>query len=1381
MINEVVTRGAAPEFDCMYLDMNGIIHQCTHPESLDLLTTRLTEAQMFARIFEYIDRLVHLIKPKHLLFMAVDGVAPRAKMNQQRQRRFKSAKDRQEEMKMAKDTGRTIAEGEPFDSNCITPGTEFMQKVCHHLRFFVRRKIHTDSSWRRMRVILSGPDVPGEGEHKIMLYIRRQKMKSAYPGNLRHCLYGLDADLIMLGLVSHEPHFALLREKVTFGVQKRKSKKSLKQEESFQLLHLSLLRQYLSLEYRGVLVADNLKSSSESERKKQDEKSTEIKTKDKMVREDGSIAPQAVNEDKKQDEKPSEIETKANMSKMEDPIEVQTAREDKKQDEKSLEMETKESKLLTTAESTGLQMLNQDKKQDKKEPEVESKENVLVDEETIGPQTLNDDKKNDGEAPEIKMEKNVSIAKESLGSHDHPERKYARSQERKQINLERLIDDFVFVCMFVGNDFLPNIPMLDIAENGLDMLLEAYRTEILPKFGYLTNAGQIIPDAARAMFSALARIEKPILKQRFSDEKWLRHKMSGAHKGGTKNLRRLNAHKSQREKTDEKNKQAEAKFIKEVIAIQQNADKAGGKLTLDTLRYYIKKFPEFFQESSAGKIRDTSESLEEISTLCRYYWEGLNWVLLYYYQGCAAWGWYFPYHYSPMSLELSNMPLHLLKLPKFELGKPYRPLQQLLSVLPPASKKFLPKPYQELVEDGSPLKDWYPEKFNLDQNFKRAPWEAIALIPFLDEKRLISTLLDRKCDDKLTTAEKRRNEAEGQNYVYMMMNLRKKSDNPRPRVKSTLPGLFGDIESCVAEERLFSFPRKSQDFKPELCKDCRIPAPGFPSLLSLELKPRLANIGLNIFGFKSHKATLTVNIGMTNDQKDVKALVKRFLHEKKHAYINWPCIKEAVVAQIYDGNHMFRDKKSWAVSESIRKDMLKIEEKVERKYISTRGVYFERTRILLEVHEFLRLERDIDGSRRKLFARNTTWVPAPLVLMKHPAPDRRHTEIKAIPFEKEFPLKCSVALTTPGLCFGLRAQIVKYNQERGTGEKGTLKVTSASVHSIKNPFLELSIRVFKKEVAVLYETSRKEEKYIRERNLSGSLNIPHRVLGLIVDSVQFNPKFRDLGLGLRSQRRREMVVGYSRWNGGWEYSTKATRIIRDFVKTFPALVDLLSNTFSTVYNAEDLCDHDNATREQGIEAMDEIIQWQKDRKIRQLKSCPSTSEVFPANIVRKLWNLPKEIQNRMNKEKKDKKENMFMLIKSVKRSGLYRWNPNPPWSPTTNFRCGDRVMSLRSDEGIPCSALGTVIAVHRVTAPNARSPILCDVLLDIPQPSAGTLSGRCPESRGISLSGSSLLNLTFQTKSKHRYNNPVIGHGTSRGKGKQMRKNSRNIFGEKSK
>lgn len=99
-----------------------------------------------------------------------------------------------------------------------------MAKLTAQLRYFINKKVSEDANWRNVQIVLSGPEVPGEGEHKIMEYIRLAKAQPDYDPNTRHCLYGLDADLIMLGLLSHDPHFALLREEVTFGKQNRKRK-----------------------------------------------------------------------------------------------------------------------------------------------------------------------------------------------------------------------------------------------------------------------------------------------------------------------------------------------------------------------------------------------------------------------------------------------------------------------------------------------------------------------------------------------------------------------------------------------------------------------------------------------------------------------------------------------------------------------------------------------------------------------------------------------------------------------------------------------------------------------------------------------------------------------------------------------------------------------------------------------------------------------------------------------------------------------------------------------------------------------------------------------------------------------------------------------------
>lgn len=68
------------------------------------------------------DHLFGKIKPKKLFFMAVDGVAPRAKMNQQRSRRFRTAKEAKDVRDKAIAKGEELPKEKAFDSNCITPG-----------------------------------------------------------------------------------------------------------------------------------------------------------------------------------------------------------------------------------------------------------------------------------------------------------------------------------------------------------------------------------------------------------------------------------------------------------------------------------------------------------------------------------------------------------------------------------------------------------------------------------------------------------------------------------------------------------------------------------------------------------------------------------------------------------------------------------------------------------------------------------------------------------------------------------------------------------------------------------------------------------------------------------------------------------------------------------------------------------------------------------------------------------------------------------------------------------------------------------------------------------------------------------------------------------
>src|ERR1700761_7143067 len=141
-ISQLIAENRIPEFDCLYLDMNGIIHNCTHKDSDDA-TFRMTEEQMFIAIFNYIEHLYGKIKPKQLFFMAIDGVAPRAKMNQQRARRFRTALDAERAREKAIQEGVEMPKEEPFDSNCITPGTYLLLTNMSGLAdYFPRHRVY---------------------------------------------------------------------------------------------------------------------------------------------------------------------------------------------------------------------------------------------------------------------------------------------------------------------------------------------------------------------------------------------------------------------------------------------------------------------------------------------------------------------------------------------------------------------------------------------------------------------------------------------------------------------------------------------------------------------------------------------------------------------------------------------------------------------------------------------------------------------------------------------------------------------------------------------------------------------------------------------------------------------------------------------------------------------------------------------------------------------------------------------------------------------------------------------------------------------------------------------------------------------------------------
>ena len=177
--------------DNFYLDCNSIIYDCVHKIDLDEIKDDM-KSTIIINVFNKIEEYVNFIKPTNLLFISFDGVAPVAKLEQQRNRRYKS--NYQTNMYNNIFTDKKI---DKWNTASITPGTEFMKMLNEK----IRKKFNNPAKYKLNKIILSLSDDYGEGEHKIFQYIRDTKEEHK---NCTNVVYGLDADLIMLSL-NHLP------------------------------------------------------------------------------------------------------------------------------------------------------------------------------------------------------------------------------------------------------------------------------------------------------------------------------------------------------------------------------------------------------------------------------------------------------------------------------------------------------------------------------------------------------------------------------------------------------------------------------------------------------------------------------------------------------------------------------------------------------------------------------------------------------------------------------------------------------------------------------------------------------------------------------------------------------------------------------------------------------------------------------------------------------------------------------------------------------------------------------------------------------------------------------------------------------------------------
>jgi 5'-3' exoribonuclease 1 len=304
------------------------------------------------------------------------------------------------------------------------------------------------------------------------------------------------------------------------------------------------------------------------------------------------------------------------------------------------------------------------------------------------------------------------------------------------------IDDFIFLCFMVGNDFLPHIPSIEIIEQGIELILEVYK-ETCIKTGHITRLTtdgnvEFRPESLQMFLEKIGVHEKKNLEDK------LKHKAVFFPDPLLESC---------------------ASTIDDVIEVNIEKYKAD---------YFKESFPSFTDEK----------------TLCHDYLEGMQWVLSYYTRGVPNWKWNFRYHYAPCASVLA-MHVDTFCFPKYVRTIPSTPFQQLLCVLPPKSAYLIPEPLCRLLTDeNSPLKDQCPDKFEVDLRGKRKEWEGIVILPMVNFTAVRDCYL--KVLDKVDSSELRRNVC-GRSTKYEYVS----------KLPGFFRSYYGDIEKCCVRSTMF--------------------------------------------------------------------------------------------------------------------------------------------------------------------------------------------------------------------------------------------------------------------------------------------------------------------------------------------------------------------------------------------------------------------------------------------------------------------------------------------------------------------------------------------------------------------------------------------------
>ena len=184
----------------LYMDCNSLIYDAVkNNPTYDKGKSAEYEKELIRMVCSKIDYYVSVLNPQTRVFIAFDGVAPVAKLSQQRDRRYKSWYTAQIQRDIE-----GAGYKEAWNTSAITPGTNFMRQLNEEVVEYFGKKMremrnNSNNADPPLQYIISSSSEEGEGEHKIFDYMRTYPEYHNSPDTVT-LVYGLDADLIMLTL-----------------------------------------------------------------------------------------------------------------------------------------------------------------------------------------------------------------------------------------------------------------------------------------------------------------------------------------------------------------------------------------------------------------------------------------------------------------------------------------------------------------------------------------------------------------------------------------------------------------------------------------------------------------------------------------------------------------------------------------------------------------------------------------------------------------------------------------------------------------------------------------------------------------------------------------------------------------------------------------------------------------------------------------------------------------------------------------------------------------------------------------------------------------------------------------------------------------------------